>query len=59
VSRSSVRPLTIWTWLLAIFVMEPAAFPMTRRMLLGLKERAETLAVQTANSINVNQRVAA
>jgi len=43
VSRSTLRPLTVWTWLLSVFVMEPAAFPMTRRMLLGLKQRAETL----------------
>jgi hypothetical protein len=43
VSRSTLRPLSIWTWLLDILVIEPAAFFMTRRMLLGLKERAETL----------------
>jgi hypothetical protein len=47
VSRSTLRPLTIWTWLLDILVIEPAAFFMTRRMLLGLKERAETLKAQT------------
>src|SRR5579864_5385060 len=40
VSRSAVRPLTIWTWLFSILVVEPAAFVMTRRMLLGLKQRA-------------------
>ena len=45
-SRSTLRPLTIWTWLLGLF-MEPAAFIMTRRMLLGLKQRAETLKAQT------------
>jgi hypothetical protein len=43
VSRSTLRPLTVWTWLLGIVVMEPAAFIMTRRMLLGLKQRAERL----------------
>jgi hypothetical protein len=46
VSRSALRPLTIWTWLFSVLVMEPAAFFMTRRMLLGLKQRAETLSVQ-------------
>jgi hypothetical protein len=45
VSRSTLRPLTFWTWL-AVLAMEPAAFIMTRRMLLGLKQRAETLRVQ-------------
>jgi hypothetical protein len=34
--------------------MEPAAFVMTRRMLLGLKKRAETLRVQKG----ISQRVA-
>jgi hypothetical protein len=48
VSRSTVRPLTIWTWLLGILVLEPAAFIMTRQMLLGLKQRAETLRVQAS-----------
>jgi hypothetical protein len=46
VSRSALRPLTIRTWLFSVLVMEPAAFFMTRRMLLGLKQRAETLSVQ-------------
>ena len=42
VSRSSVRPLTIWAWLFSLLAIEPAGFLMTRRMLLGLKQRAET-----------------
>lgn len=46
VSRSTLRPLTIWTWLLGVLVLEPAAFLMTRRMLLGLKQRAEALRAQ-------------
>ena len=46
VSRSSVRPLTIWAWLFSIVAIEPAGFLMTRRMLLGLKQRAETLGAQ-------------
>jgi hypothetical protein len=47
VSRSSLRRLTIWTWLFSVLVIEPAAFFMTRRMLLGVKQRAETLRAQT------------
>jgi hypothetical protein len=43
-SRNTVRASrTIGSWLL-MRVLEPAAFIMTRRMLLGLKQRAETLA---------------
>jgi len=45
VSRNSVRvPSTLGSWLF-MRVIEPAAFLMTRRMLLGLKRRAEALAV--------------
>jgi hypothetical protein len=43
VSRSQVRPHTVWGWLFSVLAIEPAGFLMTRRMLLGLKERAETL----------------
>ena len=44
VSRNAVRaPRTAGSWLF-LRVIEPAAFLMTRRMLLGLKERAEALA---------------
>ena len=43
VSRSQVRPQTVWTRLLT-YAIEPAGFVMTRRMLLGLKQRAEALA---------------
>jgi hypothetical protein len=42
VSRSRVRTQTIWVRLLT-YVIEPAGFLMTRRMLLGIKERAEAL----------------
>ena len=42
VSRSRVRPRTVWARLFT-HVIEPAGFLMTRRMLLGLKQRAETL----------------
>ena len=45
VSRNRVRvPRTLGSWLF-MRVIEPAAFLMTRRMLLGLKHRAEALAV--------------
>ena len=45
VSRNTVRvPSTLGSWLF-MRVIEPAAFLMTRRMLLGLKHRAESLAV--------------
>jgi len=44
VSRNLVRaPRTLGSWLF-MRVIEPAAFLMTRRMLLGLKRRAEALA---------------
>lgn len=43
VSRGTERtPKTAAAWIL-MRVMEPAAFVMTRRMLLGLKKRAETM----------------
>lgn len=42
VSRSSVRPQTVWARL-GTYAIEPAGFLMTRRMLLGLKQRAEGL----------------
>jgi hypothetical protein len=42
VSRSRVRTKTVWARLLT-YAIEPAGFLMTRRMLLGVKERAEAL----------------
>jgi hypothetical protein len=42
VSRSCVHTQTIWARLLT-YAIEPAGFVMTRRMLLGIKERAEAL----------------
>jgi hypothetical protein len=42
VSRSRVRAQTVWTRLFT-YAIEPAGFLMTRRMLLGVKERAEAL----------------
>jgi hypothetical protein len=45
VSRNAVRvPRTAASWLV-MRVIEPAAFLMTRRMLVGLKRRAETLSI--------------
>ncbi len=44
VSRSHVRPQTALAWLFNVLALEPAGFLMTRRMLLGLKQRAEALA---------------
>ena len=42
VSRSRVRTQTVWARLFT-YAIEPAGFLMTRRMLLGVKERAEVL----------------
>ena len=42
ISRSRVRTKTLWARLLT-YVIEPAGFVMTRRMLLGIKQRAEAL----------------
>jgi len=50
VSRSQVRPQSAWAWLFSVLVLEPAAFLMTQRMLLGLKQRAEKLAATEQNS---------
>ena len=46
VSRSHLRPRSVWAWLFNVCVMEPAAFVMTRRMLLGVQQRAEALAAE-------------
>ena len=43
VSRSRARARNVFMWLMTLAI-EPAGFLMTRRMLLGLKERAEALA---------------
>jgi hypothetical protein len=43
VSRSCVHPRIVWARLFMV-ALEPAAFLMTRRMLLGLKQRSEALA---------------
>jgi hypothetical protein len=50
VSRSRVRARTVWARLLT-FAIEPFGFVMTRRMLLGLKRRAEALAAAPDGTI--------
>jgi hypothetical protein len=58
VSRSCVRPRTIWARLLT-YMIEPAGFVMTRRMLLGIKQRAEALASAGAGESRGNRIAAA
>jgi len=47
VSRNRARVPTSWRWAFGMRLLEPAAFLMTRRMLLGLQRRAEALAADT------------
>jgi hypothetical protein len=47
VSRSCVRTQAVWARLLT-YAIEPAGFLMTRRMLLGIKQRAEALTLTRA-----------
>jgi hypothetical protein len=58
VSRSRVCTKTVWARL-ATYTIEPAGFVMTRRMLLGLKQRAETLQAAKMAATRTNQRPAA
>src|SRR5262245_61240041 len=58
VSRSRVRAEAVWARLLT-HAIEPAAFLMMRRMLLGLKQRAEALRVASMRETQANQRPAA
>ena len=58
VSRSCVRTQKVWGRLLT-HAIEPAGFVMTRRMLLGLKQRAEALRAATTDESRANQRPAA
>ena len=58
VSRSCVRTQSALARL-ATYVIEPAGFLMTRRMLLGLKQRAEALRAGNMGEIRANQRPAA
>jgi hypothetical protein len=58
VSRSCVRTHSTWARLFT-YAIEPAGFLMTRRMLLGLKQRAEALHAANTSERAVNQRSAA
>ena len=58
VTRSCVRTKTAWAWL-ATHAIEPAGFIMTRRMLLGLKQRAEALRAVSAGESGATARPAA
>jgi hypothetical protein len=58
VSRSRVRTRTA-SARLATYAIEPAGFLMTRRMLLGLKQRAEALRAASVSDVHANQRPAA
>jgi hypothetical protein len=58
VSRSRVRAQPVWARLLT-HAIEPAGFLMTRRMLLGLKERAEALRAAKTDETRTTQRPAA
>jgi hypothetical protein len=55
VSRSRVRTQKAWARLLT-HAIEPAGFVMTRRMLLGLKQRAEAQCVARTGETRTNQR---
>jgi hypothetical protein len=58
VSRSCVRTRSVWARL-ATYAIEPAGFVMTRRMLLGLKQRAEALRLASMSEVRTNHRPAA
>jgi hypothetical protein len=58
VSRSCVRPRSVWARL-ATYAIEPAGFLMTRRMLLGLKQRAEALRAANLGEIPARGQTAA
>jgi len=58
VSRSRVRTRAMWARLLT-HAIEPAGFLMTRRMLLGLKQRSEGLRAASTDEAPANQCPAA
>ena len=58
VSRSRVRTQTAWARLFT-YAIEPAGFLMTRRMLLGLKQRAEALRAVRDSDPSTNRHAAA
>jgi hypothetical protein len=53
-----VHAQTVWAWLMTSAI-EPAGFVMTRRMLLGLKQRAEALRSAPAGGTRSAQNAAA
>ena len=55
VTRSCVRTNTVWARL-GTYAIEPAGFLMTRRMLLGLKQRAEALRAEWITAHNAQRR---
>lgn len=57
VSRSRVRAHTAWARLFT-YAIEPAGFLMTRRMLLGLKARAEALRTARSSAPGVHRSAA-
>ena len=58
VSRSRVRARRAWARV-ATYAIEPAGFLMTRRMLLGLKHRAEALPATSSGESGATERPAA
>ena len=58
VSRSNVRTRAVWARLVT-YAIEPAGFLMTRRMLLGIKQRAEGLASTGAGDPRSHRSAAA
>jgi hypothetical protein len=58
VSRSRVHPQNLWARLFT-YVIEPAGFVMTRRMLLGIKARAEALQSASADEARRTRRAVA
>lgn len=50
VTRGTEHTPNTVNWRLAMLAMEPAAFIMTRRMLLGVKQRAEVLSIEDGAS---------
>jgi hypothetical protein len=58
VSRSCVRTRSAWARL-ATYAIEPAGFIMTRRMLLGLKQRAEALRAKSVGEVSASKHAPA
>jgi hypothetical protein len=55
ISRSRVRAHAVWARLVT-HAIEPAGFLMTRRMLVGLRERAEALRAASSKEARTNER---